>query len=251
MQWIYLSPHFDDAALSCGGLIWEQIQASEGVDIWTICAGDPPDEDLSEFAELKHRSWQIDRKAVDQRRREDRDSAKVLGAGVRYYRIFDCIYRKDSLSGDFIYNSEASLWGPLHQSDLAIIHPLSKELNRNLPPQVNVVSPLGFGHHVDHLLTRAAAEKIARPLWYYLDFPYVLQEPEKSAELHQLGWLQDVFPISEAGISAWVEAIAMYKSQISTFWSGLEEMEVDIRRYCLKMGGLTLWRKPSLETSLG
>ena len=29
MRWIYLSPHFDDAVLSCGGLIWEQTHSGD------------------------------------------------------------------------------------------------------------------------------------------------------------------------------------------------------------------------------
>jgi len=40
MRWIYISPHFDDAVLSCGGLIWEQTHKGITVEIWTVCAGD-------------------------------------------------------------------------------------------------------------------------------------------------------------------------------------------------------------------
>jgi hypothetical protein len=36
MRWIYLSPHLDDAALSAGGLIYEQTQAGIQVEIWTF-----------------------------------------------------------------------------------------------------------------------------------------------------------------------------------------------------------------------
>ena len=42
MHWIYLSPHFDDAVLSCGGMIWEQVHSGETVEIWTLCAGQIP-----------------------------------------------------------------------------------------------------------------------------------------------------------------------------------------------------------------
>jgi len=42
MHWIYLSPHLDDAVLSCGGIIWQQVQSGHQVEIWTICAADPP-----------------------------------------------------------------------------------------------------------------------------------------------------------------------------------------------------------------
>jgi len=39
MRWIYLSPHFDDAVLSCGGLIFDQTCGGTAVEIWTVFAG--------------------------------------------------------------------------------------------------------------------------------------------------------------------------------------------------------------------
>ena len=47
---IYLSPHLDDAALSCKGSIKQQTQAGERVEVWTVCAGEPPDGPLSMFS---------------------------------------------------------------------------------------------------------------------------------------------------------------------------------------------------------
>ena len=109
MEWIYLSPHFDDVALSCGGLVWEQTQAGAHVSIWTICAGDSTGDELTEFAEGKHVSWGTDHTAVGQRKNEDRNSAMVLGADTSYGAIPDCIYRKDPASGEYMYSSEESL----------------------------------------------------------------------------------------------------------------------------------------------
>ncbi|MBA4379671.1 MAG: PIG-L family deacetylase, partial [Anaerolinea sp.] len=57
MRWIYISPHLDDAVLSCGGLIWEQSHAGTQVEIWTVCTGDPPEGPLSPFAEVLHAEW--------------------------------------------------------------------------------------------------------------------------------------------------------------------------------------------------
>ena len=70
MRWIYLSPHFDDAVLSCGGLIWEQTQKGTQVEIWTINAGDPVDEPGSAMIARVHAMWQTGtpRQTVTQRR---------------------------------------------------------------------------------------------------------------------------------------------------------------------------------------
>src|SRR5512139_3118661 len=79
MHWIYLSPHLDDAALSCGGLIWEQVHAGDTVSVWTICAGDPPNGSLSPFAEALHARWQSGIEAAVLRREEDVTSCLLLG----------------------------------------------------------------------------------------------------------------------------------------------------------------------------
>src|SRR5690606_25674008 len=47
MRWIYLSPHLDDAALSAGGWIYDQVQAGNSVEIWNLMCGLPPTTELS------------------------------------------------------------------------------------------------------------------------------------------------------------------------------------------------------------
>jgi hypothetical protein len=42
--------------------------------------------------------------------------------------------------------------------------------------------------------------------------------------------------ISEAALQAKVEAIACYRSQISTFWDGLDEMAQSVRDYVRAVG---------------
>jgi LmbE family N-acetylglucosaminyl deacetylase len=102
MRWIYISPHFDDAVLSCGGLIWEQTQASIPVEIWTINAGDPPLETVSELITRVHAMWKTGspQETVRQRRIEDQNAAKQVGAKLIHYPMVDAIYRSSNL-GDF------------------------------------------------------------------------------------------------------------------------------------------------------
>src|SRR5689334_12434287 len=77
---VYLSPHLDDAALSCGGMIHQQTQAGERVVVVTLCAGGPPAGALSDFAQSLHTRWQTPVEAVAVRRAEDLAALKVLGA---------------------------------------------------------------------------------------------------------------------------------------------------------------------------
>ena len=54
---LYLSPHFDDAILSCGGLIHAQRQAGERVGVLTLCAGLPGRNARSALARRYDADW--------------------------------------------------------------------------------------------------------------------------------------------------------------------------------------------------
>jgi hypothetical protein len=103
---------------------------------------------------------------------------------------------------------------------------------------------LALGDHVDHQLTRLAAEGLGYELRYYADFPYVLRDGAHLERMEQDGWTRQTFPISTAGLQAWQAAIAAHASQISTFWAGTPEMEQAVEDYCLKESGIRLWMKP-------
>jgi hypothetical protein len=96
---------------------------------------------------------------------------------------------------------------------------------------------------VDHRLTRLAAEKLRRPLWYYADYPYVIRAEDPLKPFRREGWYSQVFPISEVGLVAWQEAVAAHHSQISTFWQDLDAMRQAIWAYRQSEGGIRLWKK--------
>ncbi len=238
--WIYLSPHLDDVVLSCGGLVWEQVQAGATVQIWTICAGDPHGP-LSAFAQSLHARWQTGPETVGQRRAEDEAACARLGAGFRHFSIPDCIYRNHPNTGAALYASEEAIFGPVDEAETGLIRDLAEMLRKQISAGARLVSPMTLGRHVDHCLVRAAAEAAGLPLWVYADYPYAVRHPEQLAHLIQPAWAPKLHEISEAGIQAWALAIACHTSQISTFWHSLDEMERAIREYYLGAGGIPLW----------
>ena len=238
MEWIYLSPHLDDVALSLGGLLWEQAAVGDATVVWTLCAGDPPDAPLSPFAESLHTRWETGGEAMVRRRLEDIESCKILGASNRHFTIPDCIYRQSERTGEYLYASENSLTGPLHPDEQILVRRLGQTLKTALTPEVNLVCPLGLGNHVDHQLTRAAAEALDIPLWYYADYPYCQNIPTwKPGNLKPYQ-----FHVSERGIKAWQNSVAVHRSQISTFWESILEMNAGILEYSRQMEGAVLWK---------
>lgn len=247
MHWIYLSPHLDDAALSCGGLIWEQTQAGETVSIWTVCAGDPPAGPLSFYAEALHARWNTGRDAVARRRLEDIAACELLCASHHHLLLPDCIYRRGvhrQASQNFLYTSETSLFGPVNPAESGLIQELSADLLRMLPAGSQLVCPMALGGHADHRLTRAAAENLGQGLWYYADFPYAVKDPQQLVDHIQSGWQSRRFRVSRSGLEAWQDAVAEYRSQISTFWPDNQAMRIELEDYWQTSEGAKLWRPP-------
>lgn len=240
MHWIYLSPHYDDAVLSCGGMIWEQSQAGDTVEIWTICAVSPSrGRALPAFAATLETQWNAGRRAVSRRRAEDRLACAQVGAVPFYGRLTDCIYRRLP-DGEALINAGEDLWLPVHPAEMELVQSLRTWLRRKLPHEARVVCPLSLGNHVDHRLVRSAAEGLRRMLWYYADFPYVTQ---RGIRLPQ-GWPEgDLYhrPVSEAGFEAWCAGVAAYKTQIGSLFGSQEGMRAQLEAYWRSGGGSWLW----------
>lgn len=252
MRWVYLSPHLDDVVLSCGGLVWEQVQAGNTVEVWTICAGAPaPGEPISPFAELLHSRWGTGVQAVALRRVEDENALKCLGALPRYWDLPDCIYRRlDATPGDkdaihWLVNREEDLWQPVHPREAGAVERLVRWLVDNLHPGDRLVGPLTLGNHVDHRLVRAGAERAARQApvaqRWYADYPYAVKPGVDMMEKVEPGWRQVCEQVTPQGLRAWQEAIAQYRSQVSTFWSDRAEMDAALESYWQAGGGTCLW----------
>ena len=255
MRWIYVSPHFDDVALSCGGLVWEQVRAGEKVEVWTVCAGAPEaGEVFSEFAQGLHMRWGTGPEAVPMRQAEDEQAIRMLGAGLRYWDLPDCIYRRLP-DGDWLVHNNDDLWQPLHPAEHGVVDRLAAWIGHGLghmisPEDTRLVSPLTLGNHVDHSVVRAAAEQVVnqRPdsqarisLWYYADYPYAAYPETDWAGKMGGGWQRMCRTVSREALAAWQEAVARYASQISTFWSSREALDEGIKTYWQSGGGTCLW----------
>jgi LmbE family N-acetylglucosaminyl deacetylase len=242
MRWIYLSPHFDDAVLSCGGLIFDQRRAGEEVEIWTIFAGDPPPGPLSEFASGNHQLWGVTtgEQVVAMRKAEDQAAAAIVGARPVHFGIPDCIYRR-SPEGVYLYTE--SVFALPHPADKYLPRRIAAALKSELEPTDVLVCPLTLGSHVDHILARRAAEFLHRPLRYYADIPYLLNKPEVLEPAVRLLESQ-AFPVSPEGLEAWIHGVEAYKSQVDSLYYGDGTLFEAIRGYCERENGLKLWNLP-------
>lgn len=243
-KWVFLSTHFDDVVLSAGGLVWELTQRGDEVEIWTICAGDPPaDKPLTEYAQMLHGFWNIGEDVPLKRSQEDAACCRVLGASAfRRYTMPDNIYRYLPGSNEALIKENEDQFKPLELTESYLIPPVTDFLRKNLPEACEMVAPLAIGKHRDHVLTRTAAERLGVPLWHYADYPYLIYGehdlddwvPSK-AETFSL-------EITPAGLKAWQDGFACQRSQIPLLWVDEDDMRLSIEKYLLSGYGHTLWK---------
>jgi LmbE family N-acetylglucosaminyl deacetylase len=243
---IYLSPHLDDAALSCGGQIAQQTAVGQHILIVTIMAGDPVG-DFSEYAQELHGRWQLAHDAVAARRAEDIAACAILRADYQHGVIPDCIYRMGA-DGRTLYTNWAEITGDIHPADHALVARLAGQFAA-LPTNKRVIAPLAVGNHVDHQMVRRAAERcFGAELFYYEDYPYARDEAAVTAVIPPADptWHSQTIPLTGAAIAAKIEAIAAYTSQMSSFFNGRADLEQQIHQHAVAAGGERLWQyKPN------
>jgi LmbE family N-acetylglucosaminyl deacetylase len=240
MRWIYISPHLDDAVLSAGGLIYEQTRAGMDVEIWTIMCGFPPSEELSPFAQVLHYQWGIPEGAaaemITARRAEDAKAAGIVGAKTVHFDFLDCIYRRGK-NGEWLYSN---VFVPPHEDDEDLPARMAESISTRLQPTDQLVCQLGLGSHLDHVLVRRAVELLQRPVFYYMDIPYLFNFPDELAS-KTAGMKAKTYRITDSGLRSWQEAIADYESQLSGLFDSPEAMQRQIQQYWSEYIGIRLW----------
>lgn len=231
---LYLSPHLDDAVLSCGALIHTQTRRGERVIVLTVCAGEAPAQGLSPFAEALHARWQTPVNAVALRRAEDIAALQVLGARYLHLSVPDCIYRRHPTDGTPLYASEAALFGEWHPAEHGLARQVAQSISdlRRIVRATQLYAPLGIGRHVDHQLTRRAAELSGLTLHYYEDYPYAGRTSDAQAWGGLARGLRvEWSSFDEAALEAHCQATAAYQSQVSTFWPDEAAMRTALRDF--------------------
>lgn len=258
MRAIFLSPHPDDAVLSCGGWIYQLARQGARPIVMTLFGGDHPAQaPLSDFAQQLQVRWQLSDDAPARRRQEDRAAGERLGCTVVHLPWADAVYRGDD-RGRPLYATEEAIFDVIREETIVDRVAEAVQACVRLVPRAEVIAPLTAGRHVDHQITRLAAERLDRELLYYEDYPYA-EKPERMTHVwgdtvgaaRTVGaaneWVSETIGLSEDAVQAKIEAFILHRSQISTFYRDDAEVAQRIRAYANSVGqgqpAERYWRK--------
>lgn len=220
-----MSAHLDDAILSAGGMIYDQIREGAQVEIWTFMCGVPTDRPQENYL---------------RRIEEDEKAANLLGAQFRHFLFPDAQCRKDPL-GEPLYSD---MFMPVRIEDEGYVENLASVLDSNINQDDVVFCPLAVGGHVDHRVLREACERLIYPITYYTDFPYIDYVPEKLLYAND-GLTKYPKTISKEGLDHWVRAVMEYKSQ--DVYKTPEITAQKIVEYWAQINGIFLWKMRTME----
>ncbi|HET7035989.1 MAG TPA: PIG-L family deacetylase [Thermomicrobiaceae bacterium] len=220
---VFLAPHYDDVALSCGGTVAALADEGERPLIVTLFGG-PPSGKLSAFARDMHRRWGVDADdALAARRREEACAADRLGAEPHWLDFSDAIYRGER------YTSDPELFGDIHSSERVLPAALGRALLSFLRARGiaadPIYVPLAVGNHVDHQHGRELGRRLAGDgyeVLAYEDYPYAgdpggLEQVRRCVESRGSG--QSLTRIlTEEQLQRRIDAVHCYASQLAVIF---------------------------------
>jgi LmbE family N-acetylglucosaminyl deacetylase len=237
---VFVEPHFDDVALSCGGTLAAQTAAGEPALVVTLFAGNPHGQaPETDFVREHHLKWRSGADPIAEREAEQRQALALLGADWLPLPFLDAIYR------DGQYLSDRDLFGPVKAGDRALLAQIAAALAEVAAgqPSARWYVPLALGNHVDHQLALAGSAALPRRLAYE-DYPYAQRHGGVEARAAELGARAFELTRLDDALERKIAAIACYGSQLSVLFGSSEAMPELVRDFARARGGERLWRLP-------
>ena len=221
-----LSPHLDDAAFSCGGLLaalagggWRTVMAT----IFTASVPDPAGFALACQLD-KGLGAEVDYMAL--RREEDRAAALALGIEAPVWLPFAEAPHRG-------YGSAPALFAEVLAGDdvLPRLADAVSGLLAGLGPDL-LLAPQAIGGHVDHVQLVRAVERAApgAPILWWRDFPYTMREagPKEPFGERMAGLPEREVRLGAEALRRKREACHAYASQIGFQFGGAAGLDAGL-----------------------
>ena len=219
---LFVSPHLDDVAFSCGATVswlasrgWRCVLATA----FTRSVHNPTGFAL---ACQTDKGLPVDVDYMALRRQEDAACGQALGTeAVRWLDFAEAPHRG--------YDTAAQLFAPPLVGD-SVVEPLSQALSalcREWQPAITF-APLALGAHVDHVqLQRAVRLAVGAqaPMAWYRDMPYAMRAGDDA------GSADAAVALGDRHLQAKLDGCACYGSQLGFQFGGVQDMRAALASF--------------------
>ncbi|MGF4043365.1 PIG-L deacetylase family protein [Paenarthrobacter nitroguajacolicus] len=226
--WLFLSPHLDDAVLSCGALIEAQAQGRQIIVATLFTESTPPPHTRAAGSFMRQCTVLDAGELFQARQAEDRAVLQDMGVQSIHLGEVDALFRrrrKPPILGSSAWERllpELTHRYPTYRFDIALgrIAKGDQQLIRQLRGDVAglmaqtkaelLFCPAGVGKHVDHLITREVGKGHPENVVMYSDFPYDLAAGPDETHMSKLGFVPWTW---DTGLDAKPGRIRQYSTQ--------------------------------------
>jgi LmbE family N-acetylglucosaminyl deacetylase len=189
----FISPHLDDAALSCGELMRELAKFTKVTVITVFTGVTNGSPTLSAKQAVLSSGYPTQKTLYAERASEDKKALASIKVSVVHLSEIEALWRKKSNNSgiiavlsrfipEFKHIYPTYRWhiakGKISRHDTETINRVARVLKKTIKHDAVVFAPLGIGDHVDHIVTKKAAEKFFHP-YYWVDQPYYTRSKAK------------------------------------------------------------------------
>ena len=181
---VAVSPHLDDAVLSCGALLGYLAPRCQVTVVTVFTAASPPPWPLPARRQMRAIGEPDAERFYRQRQAEDACVLAGMGAAWVHLGFPDALFRRVGPGPGLLpgrprraayptFRFDAAR-GRIAAADTRLIEEIAAATDgvvRSAGARL-LLAPLGVGRHVDHLITRSATRGLGPRAVYYSDFPY-------------------------------------------------------------------------------
>ncbi len=219
---LFVSPHLDDVAFSCGGTLKKLVDRDWSVTLLTVFTASVANPAGFALRCQTDKGFASDIDYMEVRREEDRTFASFMGVEhIIHGPLKEAPHRG--------YESASELFAGVRENDDCWSE-VAKIVNGSadaIKPDL-VFGPQGIGHHVDHLQTIKGmlAIKLSGRICWYRDTPYIIRSPEASRAQEISEWATERFVSIGTELAAKLTGCAQYQSQLEFQFAGETSMRL-------------------------
>ncbi|UXM90816.1 PIG-L deacetylase family protein [Paenarthrobacter sp. JL.01a] len=233
--WLVLSPHLDDAVLSCGALLEAQAREREIIVVTLFTEAQTATHTRAARSFLRQCTVADAGELFEARKSEDLAVLEAMGVQAIHLGEADALFRRrrkppmvgssawDRLLPELTHRYPTYRFdiakGRIATGDQALIHRLQVAV-AGLISQTQaelLFCPAGVGKHVDHLITRAVGLGHLHNVVMYSDFPYDVAAAPDQRKMSRMGFMPWTW---DTGLDTKPARISQYATQVDALFPG-------------------------------